>query len=331
VTVTAAASQAGTPSFPATTQTEMTQTELLYELEPVVEANLNRHLSVAKEWFPHTYVPWSDGENFDGPLGGRAWEPDQSTLDETARTSMILNLLTEDNLPSYHHEIAALFGRDGAWGTWVHRWTAEEGRHGTAMRDYLLTTRAVDPTALERARMTHMTAGYISPNSRHALNSLAYVSMQELATRISHRNTGSYCNEPVCEQLLTKIANDENLHMVFYRNLLNAAFDLTPDQAVRAVVDVVKNFQMPGSHVENFARKSVKIAVAGIYNLRIHRDEVLAPVLRSCKVFERTDLGPAGEQAREELAGIMAALDEAASRFEERCAAMQARQAARGV
>ena len=50
----------------------MTQTQLLLELEPVVEENLNRHLSVAKEWFPHEYVPWSDGRNFDGPLDGDA-------------------------------------------------------------------------------------------------------------------------------------------------------------------------------------------------------------------------------------------------------------------
>jgi Fatty acid desaturase len=28
------------------------------------------------------------------------------------------------------------FGTDGAWGTWIGRWTAEEGRHGIAIRDY---------------------------------------------------------------------------------------------------------------------------------------------------------------------------------------------------
>jgi len=312
-------------------QGELTQTELLLELEQVVESNLNRHLSVAKEWFPHAYVPWSEGRDFDGPLDGTAWEPGQSKLDETARTSMILNLLTEDNLPSYHHEIATLFGRDGAWGTWVHRWTAEEGRHGTAIRDYLLTTRAVDPVELERARMTHMATGYVSPNGHHCLNSIAYVSFQELATRISHRNTGTYSGDKLCDQLLQKIANDENLHMVFYRNLLGAAFDLAPDQTMRALVDVVRNFQMPGSSVENFGRKSVQMAVAGIYNLRIHRDEVLIPVLRNVRVFERTDFGAAGEEAREELAGIMDALDAAAARFEEKLAAKKARDAARGL
>ena len=309
---------------------EMGQTELLLELEQVVEANLNRHLSAAKEWFPHSYVPWSAGTDFEGPLEGTAWEVSQSRLNETARTSMILNLLTEDNLPSYHHEIAALFGRDGAWGTWVHRWTAEEGRHSIAIRDYLLTTRAVDPVELERARMTHMGAGYSSPHTHHVLNSLAYVSFQELATRISHRNTGSYSGEPLCDQLLQKVANDENLHMVFYRNLLAAGFELAPDQTMRAVLDVVRNFQMPGAGVENFGRKSVQIAVAGIYNLRIHRDEVLVPVLRNVRVFERTDLGPDGEQAREELAEIMDALEATAARFEEKLAARRAREEARG-
>jgi acyl-[acyl-carrier-protein] desaturase len=309
----------------------LSQTALLYELEPVVEANLNRHLSTAKEWFPHAYVPWSDGRNFDGPLGGEAWEVGQSKLDETARTSMILNLLTEDNLPSYHHEIAVLFGRDGAWGSWVHRWTAEEGRHGAAIRDYLLATRAVDPIELERARMVHMSAGYHSPNSDGVLNSVAYVSFQELATRISHRNTGSYSAEPLCDALLQKIATDENLHMIFYRNLLNAALDLSPDQTMVAILDVVRNFQMPGATVENYTRKSVQIALAGIYNLRIHRDEVLVPVLRNVKAFERGGLGPVGEAAREELARIMDALDTAAARFEEKAQAVQARKAARAA
>ena len=168
--------------------TESIQTvDLLRELEPTVEVNLNRHLSTAKEWFPHEYVPWSQGTDFDGVLGGRAWESGQSTLPDAARTSLIVNLLTEDNLPSYHYEIATTFGRDGAWGTWVHRWTAEEGRHGIAIRDYLLATRAVDPVALERARMTHMANGFTNENDG-VLASLAYVSFQELATRVAHRN-----------------------------------------------------------------------------------------------------------------------------------------------
>ncbi|MEU4592359.1 acyl-ACP desaturase [Micromonospora aurantiaca (nom. illeg.)] len=305
--------------------TVLSQTALLTELEPVVEKNLDRHLSLAKEWFPHEYVPWSEGRTFDGPLGGEAWSPEDSTLPEVARTALIVNLLTEDNLPSYHHEIATLFGRDGAWGTWVHRWTAEEGRHGTAIRDYLTVTRAVDPVALERARMVHMSAGYQNVHDQEMLHSLAYVSFQELATRISHRNTGRATGDPMCEALLARVAADENLHMVFYRNLLGAAFELAPSQAMRAVADVLANFQMPGVGIDGFARKSVAIALAGIYDLRQHRDEVVMPVLRQWNLFEVTGLNADGEAARDQIAAHLETLETQASRFEDRRAARAAR------
>jgi acyl-[acyl-carrier-protein] desaturase len=305
------------------------QTALLIELEPVVATNLDRHLSLAKEWFPHEYVPWSEGRTFDGLLGGEPWRQDDSLLPEVARTALIVNLLTEDNLPSYHHEIATLFGRDGAWGTWVHRWTAEEGRHGIAIRDYLTVSRAVDPVALERARMMHMQSGYANAHPDEALHSIAYVAFQELATRISHRNTGKATGDPIAEQLLARVAADENLHMMFYRNLITAAFDLAPNQAMRAVTDVVAAFEMPGANIEGFGRKALSIALAGIYDLRQHRDEVLQPVLRQWDVFDRTGLDAEGEKAREQLAAHMQELDTQATRFEEKREARRLRQAAK--
>jgi len=297
-------------------------------LEPVVEANLNRHLATATEWFPHEYVPWSEGRDFDGVLGGEAWEPSQSKLSEVARTSLIVNLLTEDNLPSYHHEIATLFGRDGAWGTWVDRWTAEEGRHGIAIRDYLLVTRAVDPVQLERERMQHMGSGFEQDHD-DMLKSVAYVSFQELATRISHRNTGRFTDDPMADQLLARIAADENLHMIFYRNLLNAALQISPDQTMRAITDVVKTFEMPGTGIPGFQRKAVEMAVAGIYDIRQHRDDVVAPVLRFWKVFEIEGLSAEGEQARTELAELMENLEKQALRFEDKRDVLKARMAPR--
>jgi len=47
----------------------MDPVELMRELEPTVEANLNRHMSVAQEWMPHEYVPWNQGRDFIGPDG----------------------------------------------------------------------------------------------------------------------------------------------------------------------------------------------------------------------------------------------------------------------
>jgi len=309
----------------------LTQSQILTELEQVVEENLNRHLTVAKEWFPHEYVPWTDGRNFDGVLDGQPWSPEDRPMSDVARSALIVNLLTEDNLPSYHHEIAVLFGRDAAWGSWVHRWTAEEGRHAIAIRDYLLTSRAVDPVQLERLRMDHMSTGYKSAHHQALLASLAYVSFQELATRVSHRNTGRITNDPVADRLLARVAADENLHMVFYRNLLKAALELDPDQTMRAITDVVTAFEMPGADIAGFQRKAVEMAIAGVYDLRQHRDEVVMPVLRFCGVFELEGLSAEGEQARTELAAFLSDLEKQALRFEDKRDALQARLAARAT
>ena len=300
--------------------------DLLCELEPVVASNLERHLSLAKEWHPHDYVPWSRGRDF-AFLGGDDWQPEDSPLDPVARTAMVVNLLTEDNLPSYHREIATRFGRDGAWGQWVGRWTAEEGRHGIAIRDYLTVTRGVDPVELERARMAQMTTGYDS-GDKTAVQALAYVSFQELATRVSHRNTGRRPAARSPSSCSAASPTDENLHMVFYRNLMAAALDIDPDQAMEAIRDEVVGFSMPGAGMADFARSSVVIAKAGIYDLRLHHDEVITPVLRHWRVFERDDFGPRAEQARDELAAFLADLDARATRFVERRERVAARVAA---
>jgi acyl-[acyl-carrier-protein] desaturase len=304
-------------------------TDLVRELEPVAAAELDRHLSMVKNWMPHEYIPWAEGTNYDGIYGGVAWNEEQSPVDGVARTALVVNLLTEDNLPSYHRALSDITGRESAWGEWVQRWTAEEARHAIAMRDYMTVTRAVDPVALEEERMAHMSRGFASSNEEHVLKSMGYVSFQELATRISHRNTGRHTTDEGLDRLLARIAADENLHMLFYRNIMLAAFEVAPDAAMVAVVDVAKNFAMPGAEVDGFMRRSLSIALAGIYDLRIHHDEVLSPVLRAWNVWDRSDFGAVGEQARDELAAFMANLDREAHVFEEKRAARAERAAAR--
>jgi acyl-[acyl-carrier-protein] desaturase len=181
---------------------------------------------------------------------------------------------------------------------------------------------------LERLRMVHMTAGYDS-GDKTPLQTVAYVSFQELATRVSHRNTGRATGCPIAEQLLQRIAVDENLHMVFYRNLVAAALDIEPDATMAAIRDEIVGFTMPGMGMPNYTRNAVTIAKAGIYDLRLHHDEVIQPILKFWRVFERTDLGPVGEQAREELSTFLVGLDAQANRFVEQREKARARAAAR--
>ena len=237
---------------------------------------------------------------------------------------MLINLLTEDNLPSYHRAIAEHFSLDDAWGAWVNRWTVEESRHGIALRDYLVVTRAVDPKALEQARIQQVTDGFspgqqgqgsVQPESM--LDALVYVTFQELATRVSHRNTGRACDEPIADQLLKRVSADENLHMIFYRGVGAAALDVAPDAAMYSVCRILKNFQMPCFSIPNFRRNAVKIAVGGIYDLRQHLDDVVLPVLRYWRIFERDDFTGEGLRNRDELAAFIDNMETEAAKFEQ--------------
>ncbi|AMW20048.1 acyl-ACP desaturase [Mycobacteroides chelonae] len=316
-------------------QKAFTDLELLHELEPVVEENVHRHLGVTKDWNPHDYVPWSEGKNYKA-LGGQDWDPEQSKLSEVAKVAMITNLLTEDNLPSYHREIAMNFTMDGPWGTWVNRWTAEENRHGIAIRDYLVVTRSVDPFELEKLRIAQMTSGFSPgqnrqniPFSESLFDSVVYVTFQELATRVSHRNTGKACAEPIADELLKRISTDENLHMIFYRNMVTAGLEIAPNQAVKAVHKVLDNFTMPGYTIPGFRRNAVTIATGGVYDPQSHLDEVVLPVLRKWRIFERDDINGEAEWYREDLARIVGDLRKTSEDFEEVKAKYLERQAKR--
>src|SRR6201991_2827160 len=302
---------------------DLTDLQLLQELEPVVEKNLNRHLSMRKDWNPHDYIPWSDGKNYYA-LGGQDWEPGQSVLSEVAQVAMVQNLLTEDNLPSYHREIAMNFGMDGPWGQWVNRWTAEENRHGIALRDYLVVTRAIDPIELEQLRVEQMTRGFSPGQNQQGdlfaeslFDSVIYVTFQELATRVSHRNTGKACDETVADQLLQRVSADENLHMIFYRDVSAAGFDIAPNQAMHSLHKVLSNFKMPGYTIPDFRRKAVIIAVGGVYDPRIHLNDVVMPVLKKWRIFEREDFSGEAARMRDDLGLLVQELEQACEKFED--------------
>jgi acyl-[acyl-carrier-protein] desaturase len=96
-----------------------------------------------------------------------------------------------------------------------------------------------------------------------------------------------------------------------------------------AINDVVQTFQMPGADIAGFQRKAVEMAIAGVYDLRQHRDDVVMPVLRYWKIFEIEGLNAEGEKARSELSDFMDGLEKQALRFEDKRDALRARMAQR--
>jgi acyl-[acyl-carrier-protein] desaturase len=287
---------------------------LIEDLKPTVERLMERHLSSAKEWFPHELVPWSLGRDF---VSDEEWDPSAVKLETGVSSALFVNLLTEDNLPYYFNSIDRIFGAS-VWGEWARRWTAEEQRHSIVIRDYLTVLRLLDPVALERARMKQVSGGIV-PDPDDATEALVYVTLQELATRVSHRNTGKLLDDPYGMAIMARVAADENLHYLFYRDLTQVALERDPSTTICAIEKQVQNFAMPGVGIEEFDRHSKLIAEVGIYDLQLHVDFVLVPVLvKQWKIGSIGGLDAQGARAQENLMSYLERVGRLADRLRAR-------------
>jgi len=295
----------------------MNDAAILHELQAKAEELLERHLKTSKEWFPHTLVPWERGVDMSE---GYEWDPRAFPLPDAVRSSLFVNLLTEDNLPYYHAHIASVLGtgRNEAWNMWTYRWTAEEARHSMVIRDYLVVTQAIDPFELERARMHQMSTAVV-PEPPSVADTLSYVSLQELATRIAHRNTGKLVEDPAGYDVMARVATDENHHFLFYRDLFGELLAVDPSTGILALERQVRDFAMPGVGIPGFKHHAHLIAKAGIYDLSLHHDQILQPVvMRHYDVANIEGLSAEAEQARASLISRIERTGRAAKRLAER-------------
>lgn len=287
--------------------------ELAKAVEPTVEQLMAEHRGRREHWYFHETIPWDQGRSFkDEP-----WDASQATLSPEVRTAFVLNLLTEDNLPYYTAKFGAYFDHDSPMNQWGRLWTAEEGQHAIAMRSYLLTSRNCDPRLLEDDRMATVEGGW-NPDFATVVDLFCYTSAQELATRISHRNAGVKSDCEIAHGLMGKIAADENHHFLFYRGVASEMLAQAPDLFVPALNRVLQNFAMPGTGIPGFGRRALKMARLGIYNERIHAENVITPLLRHWKIEGLTDLSSEATQAQEEILAIVPRLITAAEKFEAR-------------
>src|SRR5437016_8833905 len=93
----------------------------------------------------------------------------------------------------------------------------------------------LDPVWVERGRMHQMCVGFDDSTLLNSFDGLVYVALQELATRVSHRNTGKLLDDPCGYEIMSRVAADENLHYLFYKDVVAAALDVDPSGTVCAI------------------------------------------------------------------------------------------------
>jgi acyl-[acyl-carrier-protein] desaturase len=130
----------------------------------------------------------------------------------------------------------------------------------------------------------------------------AYVSFQELATQVAHRNTGRHLDrERQGKLVMSKIAGDEGLHHAFYRDLVLAALAVDPSYMMIAIQRQLRHFKMPGQGIPDFAHHEVAIAEAGIFDASQFLEAVVRPTLEAWDIEAVTGLDDEGERAREKI------------------------------
>ena len=135
----------------------------------------------------------------------------------------------------------------------------------------------------------------------------------------SSGNTAIALGDEAGYEVMARIVGDENLHHLFYRDLCAAALELDPSGMVLAIADEVEHFAMPGTGIPDFDRHAKAIAKAGIYDLAVHHDQILQPVVvRHWKVGELTGLTPEAEAARDRLLDRIERTGRVARRMAER-------------
>lgn len=299
---------------------------LLKAVTPTIERLIAEHRDQRKHWYFHEFIPWEQGRNY----VEEPWDKSQATLSPEVRTALLLNLLTEDNLPYYYGQLVESYGEMPSMAEWSGLWTAEEGQHAIAMRAYLLVSRNVDPRILEDDRMTTVERGW-NNSIQDPLDLFVYTATQELATRLSHFNSGKQADDEIAYELMKRIAADENHHFLFYSGVVTEMLNHMPSEVLVSMARVNAQFAMPGGNMPQWTRRSLEVAKAGIYNHRVHAEHVLTRLLRLWKLDTLTDLTPEAEEARDFMMALPGQYIEMAESFEARIAKRAAKRAKKPV
>ncbi len=269
-------------------QTATRGREILTAIDPVIRGVYNDHLRKQQLWMPTELLP-------------SAFRPARVPSSLTAM--LVLNLLTEDGLPYFFSLLTNHLGSEHAIWDWSRVWTAEEDRHGRALQIYLdhaLTREQL--IALERMQYNYLNHGFWPDWGNDPVKLLAYVVLQEQATKVSHLGIARAAmhEDEVLFALMKKIAAEEAKHHLAYLKMFQAALLEDATHALTALLSVVRNFAMPGNGISGFSVLSEIQARSNVFG-PLQFAEIVEEVSLKLGLQNLVGLDAVGEKAREEI------------------------------
>jgi acyl-[acyl-carrier-protein] desaturase len=271
------------------------QTAVLASLEDIVISLLATHEQKRELWFPSDILIFEQEQS--SGLRERA-----QTVPDAARISLALGLLTEEGLPHFHRLVTTHLGEDTFWQEWNNLWTAEEDRHGNAIRDYCRFTGILNMPSLERLQFSYLRNGFKRRYRQDPYTLFVYTTFQERATQIAHARTAEAVEsyEPTLNSILLRIAGDEARHFAFYRRVFAEILNRDPNGALEAMAIAMQAFDMPGRTIPGFSEMAEVVRRAGIYgpNDYLH---IVNEQLRFWGIDSLTGLDEKGKRRQEQV------------------------------
>ena len=293
--------------------------EVLNHLEQKVKEWMNDHVSKRKLWFSSDFLPTDEKMDDDKEGVVRKLRERARGIKDSVRVAVAINLLTEEGLPHFHRIIAKHLGDESFWSKWNNMWTAEEDRHGGVLRDYARDSRLFSFREVELMQFHYQESGFNPDWDRDPYKVFVYTTLQERATQISHKNTGTFAgaDEPLLDGILSSIAADEAKHYTFYRNVFKAILEIDAARALQSASAIMPAIDMPGFSMPNFRDMADVVRRVGIYGPWDYK-KIVEEAIKFWNIEMLTGLNEAAAKAQEKILSIPKRLEKVAEYIERR-------------